>query len=93
MRECECSVAISVSFGVVDPSPYFRELSTATLVLARNTLPYTFVLCRPSDSIVSQTRRTAMRSSSRLVAVLSLSVVISHAASCTGMAVLSRYCS
>ena len=71
----------AISFGVVTPSPYFTELSIATLEFRRNDFEWTFVCGSPSFSILSQTRRMMMRSRSRLVAVLSLIVDMSHAAS------------
>ena len=64
----------AISFGVVTPRPYFTELSMATLELRRKLFECTFVCFRPSDSILSQTRRMMIRSRSRLVAVLSLIV-------------------
>src|SRR6476659_2121395 len=42
-----------ISFGVVTPSPYFTELSIATLAMRRYTLECTFVCGRPSFSIFS----------------------------------------
>ncbi len=73
----------AISLGVVTPSPYLTEESIATLVSRRKVFEWTFECGRPSASIFSQTRRIAMRSSSRFVAVLSLIVDISHAASRT----------
>ena len=67
----------AISFGVLTPSPYFTELSIATLVMRRKVFECTFVCGRPSASIFCHTRRIAMRSRMRFVAVLSLRTIIS----------------
>ena len=42
---------------MLTPSPYFTELSIATLVIRRKVFECTFVCGRPSDSIFCHTRR------------------------------------
>ena len=73
----------AISLGVVTPRPYRAALSRETRISTSIERPCTLVCGRPSASIVRQTRWTAMRSIRRFVAVLSLSVDMSHAASPT----------
>ena len=73
----------AISLGVVTPSPYLTELSTATLAIRKKTFECTFVCGSPSASIFCHTRRMTTLSNSRLVAVLSLRMLINTAASRT----------
>src|SRR6266516_3919077 len=57
----------AISLGVVTPSPYFTELSIATLELRRKLFECTRVCWRPSESIFAHRRLIDLEHSERIV--------------------------